>query len=139
MEKQPKTSGGSILEAFIALQAELPVVERDRQNPFFKSNYATYQAIVAVLRPLCAKYALGYRQGLAYVGEHAVWRTTIFNADGEEIVSDIEYRSKSDDPQRIGSTVTYYRRYGLQAAFGIVVAYDDDDDDGNKASGKAPW
>ena len=36
------------------------------------------------------------------------------------------------DPQKIGSAITYYRRYTLQSLLGIQA----EDDDANKASGK---
>ena len=39
--------------------------------------------------------------------------------------------SDKDDPQKMGSAVTYAKRYGLQAIYGLG-----QDDDGNLASGK---
>jgi hypothetical protein len=41
--------------------------------------------------------------------------------------------AKKDDPQALGSSITYARRYSLQAILMINV---EEDDDGNKASGK---
>ena len=37
----------------------------------------------------------------------------------------------ANDPQKMGSAITYAKRYGLQAMFGIPA---DEDDDGNKAN-----
>ena len=39
----------------------------------------------------------------------------------------------SDDPQKVGSALTYLRRYGLSSAVGMVA---EDDDDGQGAQGK---
>ena len=39
--------------------------------------------------------------------------------------------SDKDDPQKMGSAITYAKRYGLQSIYGLG-----QDDDGNLASGK---
>ena len=50
---------------------------------------------------------------------------------GDEICSSLELPALND-PQKIGSAITYYRRYTLQSLLGIQA----EDDDANKASGK---
>ena len=50
---------------------------------------------------------------------------------GDEICSSLELPPLTD-PQKIGSAITYYRRYTLQSLLGIQA----EDDDANKASGK---
>ena len=62
--------------------------------------------------------------------------TLITHRSGQFIVSSIPFGLASTaKPQDIGSAITYAKRYGLQAAFGVVVAEDPTDDDGNAASG----
>lgn len=50
---------------------------------------------------------------------------------GEEMYSAILFAEKLE-PQKMGSAITYYRRYNLNSLFNLMT---ENDDDGNKASG----
>jgi hypothetical protein len=132
-EKKTKAQEPFNLRAeFIAVQAEMRAVQKDRENPFFRSNYATLLAIVTMLKPILAKHGLAYTQTV----ENGNMVTRIFGDGDGQIESSIPFACDSKDPQKVGSYVSYLRRYSLSAAFGVVVAEDETDDDGNKASGK---
>jgi len=120
--------------ALAAAQGELTPVAFDRDNPFFKSRYATLTALREAMRPVFAKHGLSIIQG---AGPDGGIETTILHASGEWITAaGLPMRPVKDDPQGIGSLITYARRYGLAAAAGLVA---DEDDDGNRAThGKAP-
>lgn len=138
----------NLAAALVSAQAEFTVVVKDANNPFFRSNYATLKAIVEMLRAPLAKHGLSYVQGIDIVEGEKVMATTIIHKSGEWLVSFSPfYTNPSVDkdkdgkivreyvkPQDGGSGVTYSKRYGLQAAFGVVVADDDTDDDGNRAN-----
>ena len=51
---------------------------------------------------------------------------------GEFIMETYQMKPVKNDPQGIGSSITYQRRYALGAVLGLNI---DDDDDGNGASG----
>ncbi len=122
---------------FVNMQAELTPVTKDRDNPFLKSNYATLKAIVDMLRPLLAKYGIGYVQSVGTDERGDKWMVTeIFCTETNEILtSRVPFACAGTKPQEVGSAITYTKRYGLQCAFGVVVADDETDDDGNAANG----
>jgi len=57
----------------------------------------------------------------------------IIHTSGEWIKSSYEMKPTKNDPQGLGSAITYQRRYALGAVLSLNI---DDDDDGNKASEK---
>ena len=59
-------------------------------------------------------------------------RTTIAHESGEFMSGLAELLLTKQDPQGMGSSITYMRRYALAAICGIVTS--DDDDDGNAGS-----
>ena len=60
--------------------------------------------------------------------------TILAHESGQWIQSELCMPLAKNDPQGVGSAITYGRRYGLAAIVGIVA---DDDDDGNAASLKS--
>lgn len=126
----------SLYAAMVAVQGEMKVVAKDRENPYFKSNYATLKAITDMLRPILAKHSVGYVQSVE-TRDGSPWMvTTIFHAEsGETISSSVPFSAVDSKPQTLGSAITYMKRYGIQCAFGVIVAEDDSDDDGSAANG----
>lgn len=55
----------------------------------------------------------------------------IMHSSGEWISEVVTTRSQKDDPQGLGSALTYLRRYALAAVVGVTAT---EDDDGNAAS-----
>ena len=64
---------------------------------------------------------------------HLIYETTLLHTSGEWITFSLPIKPKNDDPQGMGSTVTYARRYSLCAILGIVA---DEDDDGEVAQAR---
>jgi len=58
--------------------------------------------------------------------------TNIIDADSGDIVTSDFKLPNNPDPQKMGSIITYYRRYALQSMLGLQA----EDDDGNKGSEK---
>jgi len=116
----------SIYQRLIALQAELPAITKDTVNPFYKSKYATLEAIQQTIQPLLAKHGLGYMFTTVESGLNC----TVFDTDNNTI--DFVYPAKLEGkPQDIGSAISYAKRYALSAVLGLIVA--GEDDDGNQA------
>jgi len=129
-----KTEGmGEIVKALIKAQKAFKQVIRDRENPFFKSKYAD----LANYWDAC-KEAL-HANGLTVIqttgfdnGQFGVF-TTLAHESGQSMTGFYVVNPvKQNDPQAIGSAVTYARRYALAAVVGLAP----EDDDGNVASGK---
>jgi hypothetical protein len=118
------------------LQQEIGAISKDANNPFYKSKYFDINSLIKQLQPLLKKYRLLLTQP---VQEGAVWTIlTCIDSDSSKPSSldlpDIQ------DPQKLGSCITYYRRYTLCSLLGLQA----EDDDGNLASGKVtavdkPW
>lgn len=115
-----------------ALAAALPKVEgatKDKNNPHFKSKYADLSSVIDAIRPV-AEHGLWFRQEPVEHGEGACIRTVYVHTSGEELsAGECFVPASKRDAQGFGSAMTYARRYGLLAAFGIAP----EDDDGNAA------
>jgi hypothetical protein len=125
-----------LFPAFVAFQAEMPPVPKDSINPHFRNKYASLGAITEATRPVLAKHGLAYTQGMAIVDGVQVMFTRIIHQSGQWM-EDGGYalNPTKNDPQGMGSAVTYARRYTIGSTLGIIT---EDDDDGNRASEPAP-
>lgn len=117
-----------LVEALVLAQAEVKIVEKEANNPFFKSKYADLPAIQKEYQRVFPKHGLVVTQMPEGVG----LRTTIAHKSGEWMSALATLLLTKNDPQGLGSAITYMRRYALASVCGIVSG--DDDDDGNAAS-----
>lgn len=109
----------------LEIQKKLLKFGKNGDNPFFKSKYLTLDHLLEVLLPVLNEYDI-----LVY---HITkdWNVETHVTDGEnEIISSFPITNLTD-PQKVGSIISYGRRYNLGQIFNIVT---DVDDDGNKAS-----
>jgi ERF superfamily len=117
-----------ITKALIAFHKEIGKISKDAKNPFFKSDYATLSNILdAIKEPLDAN-------GLTFVqfpdGENGL-TTRLMHESGQYLEATYTMVPAKNDPQGLGSAITYQRRYSLGAVLGLNI---DNDDDGNAAS-----
>lgn len=118
--------------ALCNLQSELKPAVKDSSNPYFKSKYADLNSIWDSCRALLHKNGLSVTQTMdARDGNCSSLSTTLLHTSGQWVAGEQPLNPVRDDPQGIGSAITYARRYGLAAILGIVA---DEDDDGNAAS-----
>ena len=110
------------------IQNEIEAIIKDANNPYFKSNYADINAMLEQLQPLLNKYKVCIEQP---INDGKVFTTLTCVETGQSKSSNLELQLVSD-PQKLGSAITYYRRYTLQGLLGIRTK----DDDANTASGK---
>lgn len=116
-----------LTKSLIAFQGELKPVPKESTNPFFKSKYADLSAIWEFSRPLLVKHGFAVSQ-LPQAKENQIILTTLLmHSSGEWLSSDlIVTPNKQNDPQAVGSALTYARRYALSAILGICSEEDDD-------------
>lgn len=127
----------SVAELFKALnkfRAELKQPLKDANNPFFKSKYVPLENVVSVIDEAIANTGLSYTQETVYNESGLIVLDTIIMHESGEYVAlgGAVVKPVKNDPQGVGSAITYARRYSLSTAFGIA---SDPDDDGNEASG----
>jgi hypothetical protein len=116
-----------LLKALFEAKKEIGKISKDSNNPFFKSKYFDINQLLEHVEPVFEKHGLIILQPIT---EGKVISYVIHVETGQSIESYIEL-SQITDPQKIGSAITYYRRYTLQSLLSLQA----EDDDGNKASG----
>jgi len=127
------SSIGELAAALAAAQGEMVGAEKGRENPFFKSRYATLADVWGACRAPLAKHGLAVIQLVQKVEAGLVLETILAHKSGQQVVSVYPIQPVKNDPQGIGSAITYARRYSLSAMVGVAP---EDDDDGNAASGR---
>ena len=108
------------------VKSEIGKISKDQTNPFFKSKYFDINSLLEHTEPLFEKNGLLLLQPIKDGKVLSIVRdleTEEFDYS-ELVLPDIS------DPQKLGSAITYYRRYTLQSLLGLQA----EDDDGNKAS-----
>lgn len=130
---QKSESIGHLAKSLAQAQAQMSVAKKDSANPFFKSKYADLAAVVDAIKKPLADNGLSYAQLTDIDDGGVIVETVLMHESGEWLSGRLRMKPVKDDPQGVGSCITYARRYGLQAMIGVP----SDDDDGNAASGKA--
>lgn len=126
---QKSESITNIAKALILFQVKVSEITKDAKNPFFKSNYASLSNIQDVIKEPLIESGLAVSQFPN--GEHGL-TTLIIHESGEYLACNYTMKPVKDDPQGIGSCITYQKRYALVSALNLNVM--DPDDDGNYAS-----
>ena len=157
-EDIPEGMPKNITEAFNKFQDLNITALKDKSNTYFKSTYADLTSVINAVNQ-GTQFGLKFNQFVefethlvtksredimkdgtksittAQVLERDIWVRTVVN---HILLGVVECRvpvlikgSDKDDPQKMGSAITYAKRYGLQAIYGLG-----QDDDGNLASGK---
>ena len=119
--------------AMIKVQSEIKGMTPDAENPFFKSNYITLDGILEYIRPILTKNEIWLIQEAKGLDTNVSIRTSLIHSSGEFIETEsLEMIPNKNDPQVLGSLITYLKRYQLAALLGISSEVDDD---ANKATG----
>lgn len=120
----------NIAAALTNFQWEVEGIVKDAKNPFFKSKYVTLSAIIKGIREPLKNNGLSFAQFPS--GDNGL-TTIIMHTSGEWLEDTVNTQPVKNDPQAVGSAITYMRRYALASILGLNI---EDDDDGNTASGK---
>jgi len=117
----------SIYNKLYKVQGEIGAISKDSTNPFYKSKYFDINSLIKQVTPILEKHKLLLLQPIKDGEQYSI----IFDLDGGSVESSLKLPTDLD-AQKIGSAITYYRRYTLQSLLGLQA----EDDDGNVASGK---
>lgn len=122
-----------ICKALLDFHKEVNRIEKDGENPHFGNSYATIDQIIDEVRPLLAKHGLFVMQMATNDDPSEVKLVTrIYHSSGQWMESPpLTLKPQRQDPQAIGSAVTYARRYSLTSFLSLNTG---EDDDGNAAS-----
>ena len=148
----------TIKEALTKFQELNVKATKESVNPHFKSKYSDLTSVINAVNH-GAEFGLSFTQSVDYQNMIVKRESTQFDKESNEIVKKWEDVSKDvyvtttmrhniddkeftcrvpvlvkgddkDNPQKMGSAITYAKRYGLQSLYGLA----SDDDDGNLAS-----
>jgi hypothetical protein len=125
----------NLVKALTTFQGKMTAVKKDATNPFYKSKYATLDTIWETIRKPLSENGLSVAQTMNLIDGKSVLETTLYHTSGEWISGTQLVNPVKDDPQSLGSAISYARRYSLSAILGIVA---DEDDDANIATKPEP-
>lgn len=122
-----------------AMASAFPNIKKavfDKENPHFKSKYATLGSVIDAIKPALAEHGLWFVQNTHVTPGFASVETVILHSSGESMSCGITSIPVSkNDAQGYGSALSYAKRYSLSSAFACVA---EEDDDGNEACNEAP-
>ena len=130
----------NLASAMLEFQKLSVSAKRDGKNPHFRSNYSKLESVIEAVNQ-GNQFGLFFTQEIDYVwtshhdakSEVVVVTTVRHENDENTYVSKLPIilsNANMENPQKVGSAITYAKRYTLQAVYGLP----SEDDDGNEAS-----
>lgn len=123
-----------LAKALVAAQKATESIKKAATNPAFRSKYADLAHVVEGVVPALNNAGVAVLQSPANDGELVSVTTTLLHESGASVTGVLHLRPTKNDPQGVGSAITYARRYALLAMTGAAP----EDDDGNAASQGRP-
>ena len=121
---------GQLAAALAKAQGQMKFAAKDANNPFFKSKYADLASVIEAIKVPLSANGIAFVQATDFEDSAVIVETILLHESGEWISGKLRMQPTKNDPQGVGSAVTYAKRYGLQAIAGVP----SDDDDGNAAT-----
>jgi len=118
------------------VQQAIGKISKDKKNPFYKSSYFDINGLLDVLMPELKKQGLIVMQPISckIIDTAVVNSLMTIISDGDKAVDYSMALPMNIEPQKLGSAITYYRRYSLQSLFCLQAS----DDDANATKGTTP-
>ena len=134
----------TLKEAMLEFHKLGVTTKKDGKNPHFNSNYSSLESVIEAVNQ-GNQFGIYFTQELLY--EYAprqedhlsdsivpIVRTVIYHVKDTAIkeakLPIMLSKANMENPQKIGSAITYYKRYTLQSLYGLP----SEDDDGNTVS-----
>ena len=127
LEQSPEL--GELFAALSKAQGSMTGAVKDSSNPFFKSKYADLHQVWEAIRKPLSENSLTIIQTQNMRGPQLFVVTTLGHSSGQWMKSYTPVKMMKEDPQAMGSAITYARRYALAAIAGVAQM----DDDGESA------
>jgi len=130
---QTSESINEIAAALAKAQAKMENVAKDRENPHFRSRYATLAGVLDEVRGKLSEQGISiYQAPVNGEASNIGVATRLLHSSGQWIESAVFVQPTKFDAQGVGSVLTYLRRYSLMAVAGVGP----EDDDANAAVGR---
>ena len=122
-----------IMKAIAGVASQGITCIKNADNPYFNSKYADLKTVVEALKEPLKTAGLSYYFAPQEHADDADkrWMTCdLIVMDGKSSMS-FSFPFSQSEPQKIGSALTYAKRYLLTTVFNVIA---EEDDDGNAAS-----
>lgn len=126
------TETKELFSALSRAQASLKSAIKDSKNPFFNSSYADLESCWGASRDVLTQNGLSVSQTMDHESGVDFLVTILAHSSGQWIKGKLRLNPVKNDPQSMGSAITYTRRYAFAAIIGLTQT----DDDGETASGR---
>lgn len=135
----------SLLSKLLVFQKSCPPIIKDSDNPFFKSKFASLDAIQHHVKDRLYGLGLMVVQPTVVVDGVPYVKSILFDTEtGDSIESLFPIVVSKASAQEYGSAVSYAKRYSLSGLLNLIIQ--DEDDDGERAEGRTtevkdekPW
>lgn len=124
------------MKKLLAFQKQMVAISKDSTNPFYKSKYFDINKLLEEVKPVLNELGLVLVQALSSIDGKPAIKTELYNVDNTEqfpLLSSTTPLPENPDPQKMGSIITYYRRYSIQT----LLCLQSEDDDANIVSRQA--
>ncbi len=121
----------NLATALIAAKLKFKPIAKTKTNPHYKSKYACLDSILDAISDALAASGLLLIQPTEIENGTPVLKTILIHAPTGDRFESILPLPILSDPQKLGSALTYYRRYGI---CNLLAISPDEDDDGSKFS-----
>jgi hypothetical protein len=103
------------------VKREVGKVSKNSKNPHFKNTYADLNALIDAVEPILLEKGLLMLQPI----QNGNVTTIIIDCESSESIESSILLPALQDPQKLGSAISYFRRYTLQSLLSLQ-AIDDD-------------
>jgi hypothetical protein len=103
------------------VKREVGKVSKNSKNPHFKNTYADLNALIDAVEPILLEKGLLMLQPI----QNGNVNTIIIDCESSESIESSILLPALSDPQKLGSAISYFRRYTLQSLLSLQ-AIDDD-------------
>ena len=123
----------ALLKAMVEAAPEITAIPKTKQSngQKFSYKYATLDGLIDMLRQVLPKHDLWFMQMPTTCEDSIELITRVYHTSGEWIEESIIFGKTElqggNDTQKIGASITYFRRYALASVFGVAA---DEDTDG---------
>lgn len=124
-----------LASALSLAQGQMEAAKKDKENPFFRSHYSDLASVWEACREPLSKHGLSVSQLTDVEEGKLVIESVLMHKSGEWISGRLAMPIAKNDPQSMGSLISYGRRYALGAIVGVV-SEEDNDAEGTMDRGK---
>lgn len=118
----------AIAEALLTAQKKIKHAEVDSKNSHYKQSYATINSVIAAIKQPLNEANIVFMQTPSLSDDGKLHLTTrLLHSSGEWIQDTAVCPLQKNDPQGLGSAITYLRRYCLTSIVGLYSSDSEDD------------